>query len=89
MLYEVTDDTLISAQSLPTNTNFQTLSNPERKPKNNVSSQFVASKWIGIMNRMEHLAIAKKKSCRKTCNLQSKKCIGECVSISCKTSFTV
>ena len=60
MLYEITDDTLISAQSLPTNTNFQTLSNPERKPQNNVSSQFVASKWIGIINRMEHLAIAKK-----------------------------
>ena len=65
MLYEITDDTLISAQSLPTNTNFQTLSNPERKPKNNVSSQFVASKWIGIINRMEHLAIAKKNHAEK------------------------
>ena len=57
MLYKVADDTLIRAQSSPTNTNFQALSNRERKVENEVSSQFVAPKWIGALNWMEFIAI--------------------------------
>ena len=57
MLYKVADDTLIRAQSSPTNTNFQALSNRERKVENIVSSQFVAPKWIGALNWMEFIAI--------------------------------
>ena len=52
MLYKVADDTLIRAQSSPTNTNFQALSNRERKVENIVSSQFIAPKWIGALDWM-------------------------------------
>ena len=60
MPYKLTDDSLISAQSSPTNTNFQALSNPERNLENKVSSQFVAPKWIRTLDGMEFIAIAKR-----------------------------
>ena len=60
MLYKVTDDTLISAQSSPTNTNFQALSNLERELENIVSSKCVAPKWIGTLNGMGFISNAKK-----------------------------
>ena len=59
-LSKVTDDTLISAQSSPTNTNFQALSNLERKLENIVSSKCVAPKWIGTLNGMGLVSNAKK-----------------------------
>ena len=39
MLHKLSEDTFIRSQSLPRNTTFQALSNPERKLENNVSIQ--------------------------------------------------
>ena len=41
MPHKLSDDTFIRSQSLPRNTTFQALSNPERKLENNVSIQAI------------------------------------------------
>ena len=41
MLHKLPDDTFIRSQSLPRNTTFQALSDPERKLENNVSIQAI------------------------------------------------
>ena len=50
MLHKLSEDTFIRSQSLPRNTTFQALSNPERKLENNVSIQAIGQLWAPKWN---------------------------------------